>query len=115
MQTFLYLKKDYNSAIKHYTEVLYKDPLNAPAERNLGECIKRSGKDPDDVKVRLSMADDANAGNYPTAIVEFRLACKIVDNGPNRARLGKVLIKMGKDVEGYAELRDSLRKKPANR
>ena len=57
------------------------------------------------------LADDAEiAGNYPVAIVEFRVACKMVDSGPNRARLGKVLIKIGKAVDGFAELRDSLRK-----
>ena len=104
-------KHDYYGAMNQYREALYVDPTNLPADQNLDLCIKKLGKDPDNVKVRENMADEADiSNNYPVAIVEYRKCVKMVDNGPMRLRLGKVLLKQDKVEEGYLELRSALTK-----
>ncbi len=104
-------RKKYYEAIKQYREALYVDPNNDPADRNLDACLKAIGKDPDNIRVRMSMADDAEVGgNYPEAIVEYRKCVRMADTGPNRYRLGKVLVKQGKEIPGYQEFKYAVAK-----
>ncbi len=104
-------KHDYYGAMNQYREALYVDPTNLPADQNLDLCIKKMGKDPDSVKNRENMADEADiSNNYPIAIVEYRKCVKMVDTGPMRLHLGKVLLKQDKIEEGYLELRSALTK-----
>lgn len=104
-------RKKYYEAIKQYREALYVDPNNDPADRNLDSCLKAIGKDPDNIKIRMSMADDAEVGgNYPEAIVEYRKCVRMADTGPNRYRLGKVLVKQGKEIPGYQEFKTAVAK-----
>lgn len=104
-------KRKWYEAILHYREALYADPNNMPADHHLDECIKQMNKNPDDVKVREKMADEAEInGNFPIAIVEFRKCVKMSDNGMSRFRLGRVLYKQGKIVESFEELRTAINK-----
>lgn len=103
-------RKHYEASI-HFREALYADPNNLPAEHQLGNCIKALGKNPDDYKTRDSMAGDFEAnGNYPMAVVEYRICKKMKDDGPSTYNLGKALYKQGKIKEGYAQLMESIRK-----
>jgi tetratricopeptide (TPR) repeat protein len=103
--------KTYEAGI-HYREALYADPNNGDAENELDDLIhKTSHKDPTDLKVRLNMGEEAEvSGNFPVAIVEYRKCIKINDNGPNHVRLGSVMEKQGKVVEGFVELTTALKK-----
>lgn len=99
-------RKDNYNAIKQYRGALYVDPNNGVADEHLDETLKRIGKDPFNIKVRLGFAEDADvSGDYETAIVEYRKSVKMSDEGPNHARLGRVLLKAGKVVDGYSELK----------
>jgi tetratricopeptide (TPR) repeat protein len=103
--------KTYEAGI-HYREALYADPNNGDAEGELDDLIhKVTHKDPTNLQVRLNMGEEAEtSGNFPVAIVEYRKCIKINDNGPNHVRLGAVLRKQGKDVEGFVELTIALKK-----
>jgi tetratricopeptide (TPR) repeat protein len=102
-------KHDYYGAVKQYHGALYADENNLSAERNLDECLKHLGKNPDDLKTRLTMGEDAEtSGDYETAIVEYRRCTKISDDGSYYARLGTVYRKAGKDVEAFNELKTAV-------
>jgi len=103
--------KTYEAGI-HYREALYADPNNGDAEGELDDLIhKVTHKDPTSLQVRLNMGEEAEtSGNFPVAIVEYRKCIKISDNGPNHVRLGSVLRKQGKVVEGFVELTTALKK-----
>ncbi len=97
-------------AIIHLREALYADPANGDADRILDTLIEKS-KGKNDLKTRLGLADDADVqGNYPVAIVEYRKCVSMDDSGPIRAKLGRVLLKQGKTVEGYTELKSAVGK-----
>jgi tetratricopeptide (TPR) repeat protein len=99
-------RKDNYNAMKQYRGALYVDPNNGVADEHLDECLKRIGKDPTSFKVRSGIAEDADSsGDYETAIVEYRKTVKMSDSGPNHANLGRVLLKAGKVVDGYSELK----------
>lgn len=107
----LMAKKKWYEAMHHFREALYADPNNLPAQNNLAACIKSLGKDPDDYKVRENMADEAEtSGNFPVAIVEFRICVKMRDDGMSRYRLGAAMYKQGKIVEGYEMLMSAVNK-----
>jgi tetratricopeptide (TPR) repeat protein len=102
----LFAKHDYYNAIKQYRGALYVDPNNAPADAHLDECLRAIKKNPDEIKVRRGIGEDADvSGDYETAIVEYRKCVKMSDDGPNHARLGRVLLKAGKVVDGFSELK----------
>lgn len=92
----------------HLREALYADPQNAEADRILDTLVEKT-KGKNDLKTRLSLADDADVqGNYSVAIVEYRKCVSMDDSGPIRAKLGRVLLKQGKTVEGYTELKSAV-------
>lgn len=102
-------KHDYSGAIKQYRGALYADENNLSAEHNLDECLRRLGKNPDDVKAHVAMGEDAEtSGDYETAIVEYRRCTKISDDGSYYARLGMVYRKAGKDVQAFNELKTAV-------
>lgn len=102
---------DVYNAMKQYRGALYVDPGNTPADDHLDECLRRIKKNPDDIKVRVHMAEDAEtSGDYETAIVEFRKSVKMSDDGPAHANLARVLLKAGKIVDGFSELKVAVAK-----
>jgi tetratricopeptide (TPR) repeat protein len=104
-------KGDYYNAIKQYRHALYVDPNNQPADVHLDECLTHLKKDPTNAKVRQLMAEDADVSqDYETAIVEYRKLVKMLDDGPSHAKLGRVLCKAGKTVDGFSELRTAVGK-----
>lgn len=106
---FLYNKKDFYNAIKQYRGALYVDPNNGPADQHLDEALRQSKINADDPQARARIADNAEvSGDWETAIVEYRKCIKMVDDGYNHYRLGQVLSKAGKVVEGYKELRTAV-------
>lgn len=104
-------RRDYYNAIKQYRGALYVDPNNTPADQNLDNCLKHIGKNPDELRVRRAMAEDAEvSGDYETAIVEFRKCVKMADNGSAHFDLGRVLQKAGKIVDAYNEYKIAVNK-----
>ncbi|MCB9468603.1 MAG: tetratricopeptide repeat protein [Candidatus Obscuribacterales bacterium] len=109
--SILMSKKKWYEAMHHFREALYADPNNLPAQNNLANCIKALGKDPDDYSVREHMADEAEtSGNFPVAVVEWRICVKMRDDGMSRYRLGAAMYKQGKIVEGYEMLMSAVNK-----
>ncbi|HEY9712040.1 MAG TPA: hypothetical protein V6C72_01145 [Chroococcales cyanobacterium] len=112
----LLAKGDANKAITKLHYALYVDPNNREAEDVLDGAVKRTGKDPTSSKVREGMRDDYDSnGNYIEAIAEARKVVRMKDDGPSHFALGRVLIKMGsqvqsKQVDGYGELRIAVTK-----
>ncbi len=104
-------KHDYYNAIKQYRGALYVDPNNLPADEHLDNCLSALHKDPLSLKVRQQLGEDADvSGDYETAIVEYRKCVKMADDGPSHASLGRVLLKAGKPVDGFSELRIAVSK-----
>ena len=97
-------------AMTHYREALYVDPTNLDADKELDGLIEHT-LHKNDLNTRMHLADDADiAGQYPTAIVEYRKCVRMSDTGSIRARLGRVLLKQGKVVDGYSELKTAVAK-----
>ena len=97
-------------AMTHYREALYVDPANAEADQALDALVEKT-LHKNDLNTRMHIADDADiAGNYVTAIVEYRKCVMMSDSGAVRARLGRVLLKQGKVVEGYSEIKTAVAK-----
>ena len=70
--------------MNHYREALYVDPSNAEADHALDELVEKT-LHKNDLNTRMHIADDADiAGNYPTAIVEYRKCVMMSDTGPVR-------------------------------
>jgi len=104
-------RKDFYNAIKQYHGALYADSGNLPADEHLDECLKHLGKNPFDLKTRLSMGENAEiSGEYEAAIVEYRKCTHISDSGETHARLGQVLLKAGKVVDAFNELKIAVAK-----
>jgi tetratricopeptide (TPR) repeat protein len=99
-------------AMNRYREALYADPNNLAADAELDQLIQKSNKkSPTDLAVRQNLAEDAEAnGNFPVAIVEYRKCIRIRDSGVMHARLGTVLLKQQKPVDGFLELKLALNK-----
>jgi len=97
-------------AMNHYRESLYVDPTNAEADHALDGLVEKT-LHKNDLATRMNEADKADiSGNYVTAIVEYRKCVMMSDTGPVMARLGRVLLKQGKTVDGYAELKAAVSK-----
>jgi tetratricopeptide (TPR) repeat protein len=97
-------------AMNHYRESLYVDPSNAEADQALDVLVERT-LHKNDLATRMNEADKADiAGNYVTAIVEYRKCVMMSDTGAVRARLGRVLLKQGKVVEGFSEIKAAVAK-----
>lgn len=106
---FLAGKGKKGEACAEFRRAMIIDPANAQADAELDNVLAKLGRNPLDYNYRAGLADDADvAGQYDTAIVEWRRCVKMRDNGSTRAHLGRVLIKAGKAVEGYKELRTSV-------
>ncbi len=100
--------KTYDAMVQ-YRQAMIVDPANAKADVELDNCLKKLGKDPFDYSTRKRMAEDADVSQqYDTAIVEWRKCVKMADSGLNHFELGKVLLKAGKDVDGFRELRKAV-------
>ncbi|MBY0358993.1 MAG: hypothetical protein K2W82_13405 [Candidatus Obscuribacterales bacterium] len=96
----------YYDACTQYRQAMYVDPANAQADMELDNVLRKLKKDPTDYNVRKNMAIDADVNQqYETAIVEWRKCVKMKDDPLSHAELGRVLLKSGKDVDGYEQLR----------
>ena len=106
---FLTARNKKFEACAEFRRAMIIDPANAQADAELDTILNKLGKNPNDYTYRAGLADDADvAGQYDTAIVEWRHCVKMRDNGSTRAHLGRVLIKAGKAVDGYKELRTAV-------
>jgi tetratricopeptide (TPR) repeat protein len=104
-------KHDTYNAMKQFRGALYVDPANEPADEQLDNCLRSAKKDPLDIRYRRNLAETADSsGEYEMAIVEYRKCVKMTDSGQDHAGLGRVLIKAGKPVDGYAALRTAVNK-----
>ncbi len=104
-------KKKYYEAMVQYRKALFADPANAVADKNLDECIKASGKNPDDAKIRHQYAETAETeGRFRTAQVEYRKVCRMTDDGASHADLARSLMKDGQDVPAFEELKIAVNK-----
>lgn len=103
-------KKDLASA--EFRKAMIIDPANAAADAELDKILYSLKRNADDPAYRTRLADDADvAGQYDTAIVEWRKVAKMTDSPSAHARLGYVLLKAGGDsntVAGYKELRNAV-------
>lgn len=92
-----------------YRRAMIIDPANAQADAELDNVLRSLKRNPDEYDYRRSLADDADvSGQYDTSIVEWRKCIKIRNDPYSHSRLGAVLIKAGKTVEGYKELRTAV-------
>ncbi|MBX9689044.1 MAG: tetratricopeptide repeat protein, partial [Candidatus Obscuribacterales bacterium] len=92
-----------------FRKAMIIDPANAQADAELDKVLKSLGKDPFSYAYRSSIADDADvSGQYDTAIVEWRKCVKMQDDAISHKRLGEVLLKAGKTVDGFKELRSAV-------
>ncbi|MBC7997459.1 MAG: tetratricopeptide repeat protein [Leptolyngbya sp.] len=104
-------KKKYYEAMVQYRKALVADPANAVADRNLDECLKATGKNPDDAKVRHSIAETAETeGRFKTAQVEYRKVTRMTDDGASHADLARSLRKDGQDVPAFEEMKIAINK-----
>jgi tetratricopeptide (TPR) repeat protein len=104
-------KHDFYNAIKQYRHALFVDPNNAVADAHLDDCLTHLKKDPSDLKTRIRLAEDADVSqDYETAIVEYRKCVRMSDSGKMHAALGRCLLKAGKEVDGFAELKIAVAK-----
>lgn len=93
-------------ASNQFRQAMYVDPANAQADLDLDNILAKLKKNPNDYSVRKNMAIDADVNQqFETSIVEWRKCIKIKDDPLSHAELGRVLLKAGKEVEGYKELR----------
>lgn len=93
-------------ACTQFRQAMFVDPANAQADMELDNTLRKLKKDPTDYNIRKNMAIDADVSQqYDTAIVEWRKCIKMRDDPLSHAELGRVLLKAGKDVEGYEQLR----------
>jgi tetratricopeptide (TPR) repeat protein len=103
-------KKDL--AMAEFRKAMIIDPANAAADAELDKVLYGLRRNADDPGYRTRLADDADvAGQYDTAIVEWRKVAKMTDSPSAHARLGYVLLKAGGDantVAGYKELRTAV-------
>ena len=96
-------------ACAEFRRAMIIDPANAQADAELDNVLRRLGKDPNSYEYRKGLADDADiSGQYDTSIVEWRKCVKMRNDPLSQARLGSVLIKAGKSVEGYKALRNAV-------
>ncbi len=96
-------------ACAEFRRAMIIDPANAQADAELDNVLRKLGKDPISYEYRRSLADDADiSGQYDTSIVEWRKCVKMRNDPLSNARLGSVLIKAGKTVEGYKQLRNAV-------
>lgn len=104
-------KKKRSSAEDHYKKCLYLDPNNKQADRRLDECLRQAGKNPLDPDLRLALAKSADRdGHFDYAVHEYRKAATLLDNGPGYFRLGKELLKLGKEDDARTALKTALSK-----
>lgn len=104
-------KRDYYGAMQHYRQALTADPANAPADQHLDEVLKRTGKNPLDVKVRMNIAEGMEvASDYENAVVEYRKCVTMQDTGRNRASLAQAFLKAGKPVYAFNEYKIAVNK-----
>jgi len=107
-------KGDSHGAISKLRFAIYVDPENRAADEYLSTALKKSGKNPDDAKVRKEEAERLDSdGNYVESIAEYKHYVRMTDSGLAHYSLGCVLIKQGstvpiKTVEGYKELRTAV-------
>lgn len=96
-------------ACAEFRRAMIIDPANAQADAELDNVLRKLGKDPNSYEYRKGLADDADiSGQYDTSIVEWRKCVKMRNDPLSQARLGSVLIKAGKAVDGYKALRNAV-------
>ncbi len=97
-------KKDLSCA--EFRRAMIIDPANAAADAELDNVLASLKRNPNDYNYRRQLADDADvSGQYDTAIVEWRKCVKMRDDALSQAYLGRVLLKAGKQVDGYKALK----------
>ena len=96
-------------AAASFRRAMFVDPANAAADAELDKLLARLKKNPNDYNYRRSLAEDADvSGQYDTSIVEWRKCIKMTNDPLSHANLGRVLLKAGKPVDGFKELRNSV-------
>lgn len=101
--------KNKHLAAAEFRKAMFVDPANAAADAELDQLLKSQGQDPLNLNFRQRLADDADVNaQYDTAIVEYRKCLKMSGSPAMRAALGRCLLKAGKPVDGFKELRSAV-------
>lgn len=101
--------RDKHLAAAEFRRAMFVDPANAAADAELDKLLSSMKFNPMDINYRQRLADDAEvSGQYDTAIVEYRKCMKISGSPSSQAALGRCLLKAGKPVDGYKELRSAV-------
>ena len=101
--------KNKHLAAAEFRKAMFVDPANAAADAELDQLLKSQGQDPLNLNFRQRLADDADVNaQYDTAIVEYRKCLKMSVAPKIRAALGRCLLKAGKPVDGFKELRSAV-------
>ncbi|MBX9568981.1 MAG: tetratricopeptide repeat protein [Candidatus Obscuribacterales bacterium] len=101
--------KNKHLAASEFRKAMFVDPANAAADAELDQLLRSQGQDPMNLNFRQRLADDADVNaQYDTAIVEYRKCLKMSGSPKNRAALGRCLLKAGKPVDGFKELRSAV-------
>lgn len=101
--------KNKHLSAAEFRKAMFVDPANAAADAELDQLLKSQGQDPLNLNFRQRLADDADVNaQYDTAIVEYRKCLKMSSTPTNRAALGRCLLKAGKPVDGFKELRSAV-------
>jgi tetratricopeptide (TPR) repeat protein len=100
-------------AINCFHKALFWSPYNSTSLIHLNECIRQSGKNPDDFTTRSNLGDKARKqADFMGAIVEYQQALKIKDDPKIRERLGDVFMLRDQTHEALAEYLGGWRIKP---
>lgn len=87
----LQLQSNPKEAIKQFHKALFFDPTNSTTNANLQGIIRYMGKDPGSFKDRVTLAGDARkASDFDGAIIEYKAALQLKDDGKIHMSLGDV-------------------------
>ncbi|MBK8222743.1 MAG: tetratricopeptide repeat protein [Candidatus Obscuribacter sp.] len=106
----LVFQKNPTEAIKYFHRAALLDPKNPTTIGNLTSIIRAMGKDPMDYATRVALGDASRkAADFPGAIVEYREALKLKDDGALHEKLGDVLRVRDQVDEAIAEYQAAAR------
>ncbi len=87
----LELRNNPKEALKQFHQALYLNKNNATTRQNVEGIIRMLGKNPQDFKDRVEIADQARlAGDFVGAIVEYSEATRLKDDPKIHVKLGDV-------------------------
>jgi len=97
-------------AIKYFHKACLLDPNNVTSVGNLQGIIQKMGKNPKDFAVRVALGDAARkSADFVGAIVEYREALKIKDDGSVHEKLGDVFRVRQEDANAITEYQAAAR------